>query len=67
MDFLADFDHLGRVADEMVGQLADVDQAILMDADVNKGTKGGDVGDDSGEFHAHLQVAGFIDAVLERK
>ena len=43
---VADLDHLGRILDEAVGQLADVDQAVLVHADVHEGAEGGHVGDD---------------------
>ena len=40
-------------------------QAILMDADIDEGTEGGDVGDDAFEDHARTQVADLFDAVGE--
>ena len=61
VDVLADFDDFAGVFDEVVGELADVDEAVLVDADVDEGAEGGDVGDDAGEFHADLEVGGFFD------
>ena len=65
LDFLADFDDFRGVADEVVGELADVDEAVLMDADIDEGAEGGDVGDDAGELHADLEVGRFLDAFGE--
>jgi hypothetical protein len=42
-----------------------VDEAVLVDADIDEGTEGGDVGDDAGELHADLEVGRFFDAFLE--
>jgi hypothetical protein len=67
LDFLADFDDFGGVSHKWIGELADVDEAVLVDADIDEGTEGGDVGDDAGEFHADLQVGGFFHAFLERE
>jgi hypothetical protein len=47
LDDLACFDGLGRLLDETVGELADVDQTVLMHADVDEGSELGDVGDDA--------------------
>ena len=39
--------HFVGIFDKSIGQLGDVDEAILMDTDVDKGTKVGNVGYDS--------------------
>jgi hypothetical protein len=44
LDDLAGFDGLGRLLDKAVGELADVDQTVLVDAYVHEGSKLGDVG-----------------------
>jgi hypothetical protein len=44
-----------------------VDEPVLMDADIDEGPEGGDVGDDAGKFHADLQVGRFLDALDERE
>ena len=64
---MADFDHLGGIADEVVGELADVDESVLMDADIDECAKSRDVGDNAGKFHADLEVVRLFDAVLERE
>ena len=50
--------------DEAVGELGDVDQAVLVHADVDEGAEGGDVGDRALEHHAGLQVGDLVDALL---
>ena len=64
-DALLELDDGGGVFDEGVGELGDVDEAILVDADVDEGAEGGDVGDDAGEFHAGLEVFEGVDVVGE--
>src|ERR1700682_983570 len=54
---MARFDGLGGLLDETVGELADVDQTVLMHADVDEGSELGDVGDDALEYHVRLDVA----------
>ena len=66
-DALLDFDDFVGVLDEAVGELADVDQAVLVDADVDEGAEGGDVGDDAGELHAGLEIFDLVDAFGELK
>ena len=51
----------------MIGQLADVDQAVLVDADIDERAEGGDVGDDAGQLHARLEVFDLVDASGERE
>ncbi len=65
LDPIAHLHHLGRVLDELVGQLADVDQAVLVHADVDEGAEGGHVGDDALEHHALLQVLDLGDVLAE--
>jgi hypothetical protein len=60
-DLLADLDHLGRVPNIAVGQLTDVDQPVLMHADVDKGPELGHIGDQTGQPHARLQVIDTVD------
>lgn len=61
LDFLADLEDFTRIAHELIAELANVDEAVLVDADIDKGTEGGDVGDDAGELHADFEIAGFLD------
>ena len=65
MNFLADFDDFIGIVDKVIGELADVDEAILVDADIDEGSEGGDVCDESWEAHAFGEVGGFIDALGE--
>lgn len=64
-DFLADFDDFVRVFDEAVGELGDVGEAVLVDADVDEGAEGGNVGHDAGELHAFGEVGDGVNAFLE--
>ena len=58
----ADFNHitngndLRRIRDELIGEFTDVDQTVLVDADINKGTEIGDVADGALELHPGTQV-----------
>lgn len=65
LDGLAGFDDFAVVLDEVGGELTEGDEAVLVDANVADGSKGGDVGDDAGEFHADLEVGGFWHALGE--
>ena len=55
----------GGFFDEAVGELANVNEAVLVDADVDEGAEGGDVGHDTGQLHARLEILGFVDAGLK--
>lgn len=57
--------HFVRVFDVMVGHLADVDEAVLVHADVDKGTESGDVGHDAVEGHARTQILDFSDVLVK--
>ena len=50
--FLVEVYHLVRILDVMIGHLADVDEAVLVHAYVDKGAESGDVGDDAIQGHA---------------
>jgi len=62
---LTDFDDIGGVFDKLVGELADVDEAVLVHADVHERAECSDVGDDAGKFHSGLKLLHFIDAFGE--
>ena len=57
--------HFGGVVHPAVGQLADVHQPVLMHADVDKSTEGGDVGDNAGQLHALFYVFDAGDVLVE--
>ncbi len=57
--------HFVGIFDKSVGQLGDVDEPILMDTDVDKGTKVGNVGYDSRQFHACYKVFRGLDVRVE--
>src|SRR5262249_49237313 len=45
LELVADLHHVAGVLDEAVGELGDVDEPVLVDAHVDEGAEGGDVGD----------------------
>ena len=65
MDLLIKVYHLIRVFDVVVGHLADVDEAVLMHADVDESAEGGDIGDDAVEGHPDAQVVDGADVLVE--
>ncbi|GAA5608236.1 hypothetical protein Sgri01_06600 [Streptomyces griseus] len=57
--------HVARVLHEGLRQRRDVDQAVLVDADVDERAERRDVRHDALQHHARLQVAELLDALLE--
>src|SRR3546814_2200342 len=51
LDDVAGLDHLARILDVAVGQRGEVDQAVLVHADVDEGAEGGDVAHHRPEEH----------------
>ena len=66
-NFLLDLDHFLRIFDETVADLADMNQSILVDANVHEGAEGRHVGGDARQFHTRFQVLHFLHARLEGK
>ena len=56
LDDITDLEGLAGVVQAARGDLGDVDQAVLVDADIHEGTEIDDVADGTGEDHALLQV-----------
>ena len=56
-DMLVEVNYLVGVSHILVGQLRDVHQTVLVDADVDEGTEIGDVGDDAGQSSNTLHYA----------
>src|SRR5690606_31130468 len=67
LDDVAGLDHLARVLDVAVGQRGDVDQAVLVHADVDEGAERGDVAHHALEHHARAQVLDVLHAVGEAR
>ena len=65
LDLLARLHDLGGVLDEAVGDLADVHESILVHADIDEGSEGGDVGDDAGEAHAGFEILDLMNSFGE--
>ena len=64
-DLLADLHDLGRILHERFGELRDVDEAIVVDPDIDERTERGDVRDEPLEHHADLEVFHAGDVVTE--
>ena len=64
-DVLMKADDLCGVSDEAVGELRDVDESVLMNADVDEGSEVGDVRHDTGEFHSYDEVGEGVDVLVE--
>ena len=59
------FHHLAEILDEPGRQGGDVDEAIVVDPDVNECAEGGDVGHDPLEDHPGDEVLQLVDALFE--
>ena len=57
--------HVGRRSHVAVGQLRDVHQPVLFDADVDESPEGRDVGDDARQKHSLAQVADRVHVGVE--
>ena len=58
---------VGRITDKTVRELADMYQAVLMDADINEGAELGDVGDDARQLHALVKILDVVHILRQRK
>ena len=54
-----------RILDKFVRQFGDVDQTVLMNADVDESPEGRDVGDDARQKHSLAQVADRVHVGVE--
>ena len=59
--------HFVRVFDVMVSHLADVDEAVLMHANVDESAEGGDIGHDAVKRHPDTQVVDVADVLVKLK
>src|SRR5690606_28430560 len=62
---LSDSHDIAWIFDKGIGQGGNMDQSILMDADVDKGAEVGHIGDHAFQYHADVEVVDGIDAFLE--
>ena len=67
LDDIPGLHHLVRILDEPVRQLADVNEAVLVDPDIHECTEGGDVGDGAFQPHAGLKVSDLVYIFRERR
>ena len=58
-----EFHHIGGMGDTTIGHLRDVDEAVLMYADVDEGSEVGAIRDDTWQFHPFDEI---IDGVYSR-
>ena len=65
LDHLPGADDFARVGNELLAHRGDVHQTVLVDADVDEGAEGGDVGDRALEDHAGGEVGDFFHAFAE--
>src|SRR5690606_21111383 len=65
LDDVAGLDHLARILDVAVAQRGDVDQAVLVHADVHERAERGNVADHAFQDHPRAQVLDVLDAVGE--
>src|SRR5262249_5612994 len=62
---VTDCNHVVWILDITIGHLTDVNQAAVLQANVDEGTEGNDVQHRTLEFHAGLQILEFQDTLLE--
>ena len=60
-----ELDDIGGVGYAPVGHLGDMYESVLMDADIDKGSEVGDIGDDAGQLHAGFQVLDFMNIFVK--
>ena len=64
---LSQVHHVGRGGDVAVGQLRDVDQSVLLDADVHESPERRDVRHDARQLHPRAQVVDRVHVGIERE
>ena len=64
-DMLVEFDDVEGVGNATVGHLGNVDETVLMDTDIHKGSEVGDVGDDAWQDHALYEIVDSRDILVE--
>ena len=62
---LMNLHYIVRILDKPIGELADVNEPILMHTYVNEGPEGGDIGDDSGKLHPDSHVSNLFNSLGE--
>ena len=64
-DSIVDIDDFGGVGDVAVTEGRDVNEAVLVDTDVDESTEIRHVCDDAVEYHTDLEIFNFCDFVVE--
>ncbi len=62
---LMELHYLVRVVDKLRRHLRDMNQTILVNTNIDKGTKLGDVGNDAWYHHSYLNILKLMDVVRE--
>ena len=57
--------YIERMGDTTVRHLGDMDQTILMDADIHESSEVGDIGDDAGQYHSLFEIINGSDVLVE--
>ena len=65
LQVLVQVHHFAWVGHAAVCHLADVDEAVLVDPDVDEGSEGRDVGHNAGEHHALSHILYLADTLVE--
>ncbi len=66
-DVLVQPDDTCGIGNKFIGKLGNMDESVLMNTDVHKGTKIGDVGDNTRQFHAFFKVVDAMHVLVEFK
>ncbi len=64
-ELLSNLDNIVGIFDVLVGEFGDMDETVLMDADIDEGTEGRDVGDDAFELHTDGEIFDLVDIFTE--
>ena len=65
LDMLVEFNHIEGMGNATISHLGDMNQSILMDTDIHKGTKVGDVSDDARQDHTFHKIVDGGDILVE--
>ena len=67
LHFLSDLDDFAGVSNKLIAELADVDESVLVNTNIDESTEGGDVGNDARKLHADFEISRFINSFGEGK
>ena len=64
---LVELHNVEWMRDAMIGHLGDVNKSVVMDTNIYKGTKIGDIGNDAREYHTFDEVFNRTDILIKLK